>query len=712
MTLTRRDFFKVAALASGGLVVALDTTACARPRRVSFAAAAKERPAFAANAWVRLLADNTVILVVDKSEMGQGVMTVLPMLIAEELDIDWSRIEVKQAPAKPVYVNPALGQEATGGSTSVASSYTPLRRAGATVRRMLLLAAEARTHVAIRRLHTDKGFVVLPDGQRLAYGLFAAAAAQLPVPSPVTLKRPSAFTLIGRSLPRIDTPAKTVGRAIFGIDVRPPGLLTAAVQRSPVLGVSLQHYDEAAALRIKGVVRVVKLAYGIGVIATDTWTAEKGLKALGCTWHPGPHRDLSSADIRRNYIDASRSDGRIAEKRGDARELIKTAKHTVGADYEIPYAAHVTLKPMNCTAHIHDGLCEIWVPTQAQTGVQMTAGRLTRLPNSKILIHTTFLGGGFGRRFEQDFVEDAVTMAMSVDHPVKVLWSRSQDMTHDFYRPYSYHTLWGALDHHGLPVAWRQKIVAAPIMRRVDPGAIRRGIDPTAVQGATHMAYEIGNIEIDYVERDTPIPVGFWRSVGNSYTAFAKETFIDELAHAGVQDPLVLRRHLLRHRKRALRVLDVAARAAGWGRPLGPHRGRGIAIHPSFGGYTAQVAEITLTSRGLRVDRIVCACDCGLVVNPNIVRAQLEGAIVFGLTAALKGPITVDHGRIQQTNIDSYPLWRIDEMPTIEIHLMASARPPTGVGEPGVPPIAPALGNAIFAASGVRHRVLPFPIGT
>lgn len=712
MTLTRREFFKVAALGSGGLVVALNTKACARPRRLNEAAVAKEHPAFAANAWVRLLADNTVIFVVDKSEMGQGVMTALPMLIAEELDVDWSRIEIEQAPAKPVYVNPALGQEATGGSSSVSSSYTPLRRAGATVRRMLLLAAEARSHIAIRRLRTHKGFVVLPDGRRLAYGLLAAAAAKLPVPSPVTLKRPSAFTVIGRSLPRLDTPAKTVGRALFGIDVRLPGLLTAAVQHSPIIGGSLRHYDEAAAMEIAGVVRIVTLASGIGVIATDTWTAEKGLKALGCTWYPGPHRDLSSATIRQDSIDAARGDGRVAESRGSARELIKTARRTVRADYEIPYAAHVTLEPMNCTVHFHDGLCEIWVPTQSQTGVQMTAERLTRLPRQKIVVHTTFLGGGFGRRFEQDFVEDAVTMAMSVDHPVKVLWSRTQDMTHDFYRPYSYHTLWGALDQNGHPIAWRQKIVAASIMRRVDPGAIRRGIDPTAVQGATHMAYDIGHIEIDYIEQDAPVPVGFWRSVGNSYTAFAKETFIDELAHAGGHDPLVLRRHLLRRHKRALRVLNAAAHAAGWGLPLGPRRGRGIAIHPSFGGYTAQVAEVTLTPRGLRVDRVVCACDCGLVVNPNIVRAQLEGAIVFGLTAALKGPITVDQGRIQQTNIDSYPLWRMDEMPTIEIHLIASARPPTGAGEPGVPPLAPAVGNAIFAASGIRHRVLPFPIGT
>jgi len=708
MTMNRRTFFKVGSAVAGGLVLALDIRAQAKESASKRHAA--QEAAFTPNAWVRILTCNTITLIVDKSEMGQGVMTALPMLIAEELDADWDALRIEQAPAAKAYINPALGLEATGGSSSVSSGYLPLRYAGASVRRMLLEAAHRKTGIAVKNMRTAQSHILLPTGRRLPYGSVADTAALLPIPKHPPLKRASHFTLIGRPIPRLDTPAKTRGQAVFGIDITRPGLLIAAVQHSPTLGGHLEGFDDRSALEIPGVLRVQRLGHGVAVIAQDTWTAQKGLVALRCRWKAGPHAHTSTASIREDYKNASHTEGAVAEIRGLPRATIDKARVIIAADYDIPFAAHATLEPMNCTAHIHDGLCEIWVPTQAQSGVQAIATRLTGFAHDHIIVHTTFLGGGFGRRLEQDFVLEAVLLAQSQPHPIKVFWSRSEDMTHDFYRPFSYHSLKGALDDEGYPIAWWQKIVSASLMRRMDPSAIHNGIDDTAVDGALAMAYQIPHIEIDYIERDTPVPVGFWRSVGHSYTAFVKESFLDELAYAGHKDPLSVRQRLLAHDLRLLRVLQAAADIAGWNLPLPHGQGRGLAVHPSFGSYVAQVAQVTIRSGRIHIDRIVCVCDCGLVVNPNTVTAQLEGSIAFGLQAALKGPITLEHGRIQQRNFDSYPLLRIDEMPDIDIHILPSLETPTGIGEPGVPPVAPAICNAIFSASGVRHRSLPISL--
>ena len=704
--ITRRDFLKVATLTGGGFVLALDT----RVAKAEIAPRGVRGPSvFTPNAWIRIHADDTVVIVVDKSEMGQGVMTALPMLVAEELDADWERLQIAQAPAARAYINPALGAEATGGSTSVSSSYRPLRVAGAAARLMLLRAANLRTGIAMIHLHTARGAVLLPDGRRLPYGTLAHAAARLRVPREPPLKSPRRFRLIGRPLARIDTPSKTTGQAIFGIDVQRPGLVLGAVRRPPTVNGHLRDYDARAAQGLPGVLALARVDRGLGVVATDTWTAWKALDAVHFHWDEGDYARLSTPAIRAEYRQAAAGRGAIAERRGDTRAAIADAARVIAADYEVPYAAHAPLEPMNCTAHIHDGLCEIWVPTQAQTGVQITVSRLTGLPIQRVVCHTTLLGGGFGRRLEQDFVADAVTLAKTVPNPVKVVWSRTEDMTHDFYRPYSYHRLTGALDAAGLPIAWQQTIVAASLMRTRDPSAIKNGVDPTAVGGAVGMPYRIPHIEIGYVERDTQIPVGFWRSVADSYTAFVKESFIDELAHAAGRDPLALRRTLLVDDHEQRRVLDAAAHIIGWGRPRARGQGFGIAVHRSFGTSMAQAVSVRIRSDRLCIERVVCVCDCGLVVNPNIVRAQIEGAVAFALQAALKGPITVANGRIQQRNFDSYPLLRIGEMPPVDIHILPGVGPPRGMGEPGVPPLAPALANAIFAASGIRYRTLPLP---
>ncbi len=706
MILNRRDFFKVVA-SSAGLVLALDTRT-AGVNKGSRAKGADVRT-FAPNAWVRIGSNDEIVIIVDKSEMGQGVLTALPMLVAEELEADWDRLRVEQAPTASVYINPALGAEATGGSSSVRSSYLPLRTAGAAARLMLLEAAHRLTGVAHTRLRAERGAVLLPDGQRFLYGALAQAAAQLPVPRDVRLKSPRHFHIIGKPLPRLDTPEKTTGSAVFGIDVQKPGLLIGVVRRSAVLGGRLRDYDERAARAMAGVVRITRVDGGLGVIAVDTWTAWKALDAIPLRWEEGDGARASTRAIREEYRQAAATEGAIAERRGDARAAILRAPRVIEANYEIPFAAHAPLEPMNCTAHLHDGVCEIWAPTQAQTGAQETAAHLTGLPLDRVVVHTTLLGGGFGRRLEHDFVADAVTLARTVPNPVKVVWSREEDMTHDFYRPYSYHKVQGALDPRGTPIAWRQTIVAASLMRTRDPAAVKNGVDPTAVGGAVDMPYDIPNIEIGYVERDTKVPVGFWRSVADSYTAFVKESFVDELAHAASRDPLVLRRDLLASDLDQRRVLWAAARAIGWGRRRPPGCGLGVAVHKSFGTSMAQAASVRIRSGQLHIDRLVCVCDCGLVVNPNIARAQIEGAIAFALQAALKGPITVEDGRIQQRNFDNYQLLRIDEMPRIDIRLLKNARAPQGLGEPAVPPVAPALANAIFAASGIRVRELPFP---
>lgn len=700
--LSRRAFLQVVALTGGGLALGLTLPGRARAQG---SAGRRTEALFAPNAWVRITPDNTVTLVVDKSEMGQGVLTSIPMLLAEELDVDLGAVHIEQALAAPAYVNPLLNMQATGGSTSVPASWEPLRRAGAAARLMLVSAAAARWNVEPDTLSTESGAVRNPaSGESLSYGELATAAASLPVPENPRLKSADRFRLIGQPVKRTDTPAKTDGRAVFGIDVRVPDMLIATVAHSPVFGGRPRQVDDTRAKELRGVHAIVSLENGVAVAARDFWTARKGLQALDITWDEGPHAKLSSQQIREQHARAGRqTEATITLNEGDLLAGLEQAPKTVEASYEVPFAAHVNMEPQNCTAWIHDGICEVWVPTQAQTGVQMTAAAITGLPQDKVVVHTTLLGTGFGRRFEQDFVTDAVSVAKATGRPVKLIWTREEDTTHDFYRPYSHHVLRGGVDAQGQVIAWQHRVVTDSIMSRVMPQMVHDGVDPSSVEGASDIPYAIPNLRVEYVRVETPVPVGFWRSVGHSHTAFAVESFIDELAHAAGRDPYEFRCELLSRAPRERAVLELAAQKANWGKaPTGVSQG--IAVHKSFGSYVAEVVEVRMDGERPHIERVVCAIDCGVVVNPDTVTAQAEGSIAYALSAS---PITLEHGRVQQSNFHDYPVLRMDRMPTVEVHFMQSRAAPSGMGEPAVPPLAPALANAVFRATGERIRELP-----
>lgn len=700
----RRTFLKAGAAAGGGLLIGFYLPGAGR-----LAQAAEADTEFRPNAWIRLDPDGWVTVIVDKSEMGQGVLTAMPMLVADEMDAAWNRVRVQNAPVAKAYVNPLLGMQATGGSTSVRASWEPLRKAGAAAREMLVAAAAKKWGVQPDQCRAAEGAVIhLASGRRLGYGDLAAAAAELPLPQQVFLKDPKAFTLIGRPVPRLDTPQKVNGSARFGLDVRIPGMLTAVVVRCPVFGGKAAAFDEKPAKAIEGVRHVLRIDSGIAVVADGFWAADRGAKALRVRWDEGPNAALSSAEIRRQFVALAQKPGAVARNTGDATQALAGAARTIEAVYEVPFLAHAAMEPMNCTVHVRPDGCDVWAPTQAQGRAQQTVAKLTGLAPETINIHTTFLGGGFGRRFEQDFVAEAAQIGKALGVPVKVVWTREDDTRHDFYRPATYNVLTAALDDKGLPLAWRHRIVGPSIMSRVFPDMVKNGIDRTSVEGAANLPYAIPNLRVEYAMHNTAVPVGFWRSVGSSQNGFITECFLDELAAAGGKDPFQLRRELLRNAPRHKAVLELAADKAGWGKPLPRGWYRGIAVHESFTSYVAQVAHVSVSKQGeVQVHRVVCAVDCGPVVNPDTVRAQMESAIVYGLTAALKGEITVRDGRVQQSNFNDYPLLRIDEMPRVEVYIRPGADHPGGVGEPGTPPIAPAVVNAVFAATGKRIRRLP-----
>jgi isoquinoline 1-oxidoreductase beta subunit len=647
---------------------------------------------FAPDPWIRIHADGTVSVVIDHSEMGQGVMTALAMLVAEELEVDLDQVRTEFAPAATDYFNPAFGEQMTGGSTSVRESWTPLRQAGAAARDMLIAAAAAIWGVRRATCRAERGAVVhAASGRRLGYGEVGAKAAALRPPRSVRLKRPGAFRLIGKPTPGLDVPAKVCGTAVFGADVTLPDMLVAAVLRCPVPGGKPAHFDAAPARGMPGVRDVVAIDSGIAVVADSFCAAVRAREAIRVTWDEGANAGLSSDEIRRRFVRAAKRAGRVARETGDVAAALGEAATVVEVVYETPYLAHATLEPMNGTARIGPDGCDIWVPTQAQTEAQLAAARAAGLPPERVRVHTTFLGGGFGRRLEHDYVTEAVQIAKAVGKPVQVQWTRTDDMQHDFYRPANYTVLKGGLDKRGRPCAWRQHIVGPPL----------------ALEGVD-IPYAVRNLRESHVEEDPGLPTGPWRSVGASQNAFVVESFIDELAHAADADPYLFRRRLLARALRHRGVLDLAAAKAGWGRPPPAGRHRGIALYFSFGSWVAQVAEVSVSDGGeIRVHRVVAAIDCGIAVNPDGIEAQMEGAVAFGLGAALKGEITFADGQAMQRGFRDYPLLTFAEMPEVEVHIVASAKPPGGVGEPGVPPIAPAVANAVFAATGKRIRRLP-----
>jgi isoquinoline 1-oxidoreductase beta subunit len=705
--MSRRDFLEATTAAGAGLMIGFHLPASGRSRSAGAAAP------FAPNAWVRIGPDDRVQLLVDRSEMGQGVATALPMLLAEELEADWTKIEIAFAPAAPEYANPLFGIQGTGGSTSVRAAWTPLRKAGAAAREMLIAAAALTWGVPASECRAERGAVRHPSsGRHLSYGKLATRAAALPVPKDPPLKDPKDWKILGTRVPRLDTPAKVDGSAQFGIDVKVPGMFVAVVARCPVPGGKLATFDAAAARAVPGVRHVVPISSGVAVVADGYWPAKKGRDGLRLTWDEGPTAAVSSAAIAQLFAERSEQPGAVARHDGgDPDAALAAAVQRRDAVYELPFLAHATMEPMNCTAHVRGDGVDIWVPTQFQTGAQQLGAKIGGVPPERVRVHTTYLGGGFGRRFELDFVQEALETSKAVGAPVKVIWSREDDVQHDVYRPACRHRLRAGLDASGRPAVWTHRIVAPSILARVFPNRVKDGLDPEAVEGAAEMPYAVPAVHVDYVLADTGIPVGFWRSVNNSFNAFAVESFVDELAHAAGRDPYEYRRALLANQPRHRGVLELAAERAGWGAPLPAGRARGIAVWKSFESYVAQVAEVSLDADGTpRVHRVVCAVDCGPVVNPDTVAAQMESGIVYGLTAALWGEITIARGRAVQSNFHDYRMLRLAEMPRVEVHIVASSDAQGGVGEPGTPPIAPAVANALFALTGKRIRRLP--IGT
>lgn len=702
-TLRRETFLKIAGGAGLALGFGIPRTADAAVPETSVPAAV--------NAYVKIAPDNTVTIVVSKSEMGQGVATGLPMIVAEELEYPYERVRIEFAPAAPEYIDPVMHQQATNGSTTTPHMFEPMRRMGATARTMLAAAAAQRWGVDPATLVTKDGYISDPaTGRRASYGTFASAAAALPVPANVTLKSFDAFTQIGQRKARKDIPLKVDGRAKYGMDVKVPGMVYASVQKPPVFGGKVVSYDASKALRVKGVKRVVQIASGVAVIADNTWSAMQGRYALHVVYDDGPNAGLSTEKIYADAAALARKPGAVAVDKGNVATALPAGAKRLDALYRGPYLAHAAMEPLNATAYVHDGVCEVWAPTQAQTASQATAAKVAGLPVDRVHVTTTYLGGGFGRKGEVDAVADAVEASKLVGAPVKVVYTREDDMQHDFYRSTNTAALSAALDPSGKIVAWSHRVVNASIFRRVFPNAIQNGVDRISVAGAAKLLYDIPNMRVEYVEHDVGIPVGFWRAPGANWNAFAVESFVDELAHAAGQDPYAFRRANIKD-PRGLAALDAVAEKAGWGKPLPRGVHRGIAIAQWDDAIAAEVVEASFAGGVPQVHRIVIAADCGLVINPDVVEAQLQSAAIYGLSAALTGKITIERGRVVQNNFYDYTVLRQPAAPRFEIELMPSKEKPLGVGELSTPAVGPAFANAYFAATGKRLRELPFTDG-
>jgi isoquinoline 1-oxidoreductase beta subunit len=708
LNVSRRDFLKSA----GGLVLAVALPVKAFPQP-------KAAP-FAPNAFIRIGTDNTVTVIVKHLEMGQGTYTGLPTLVAEELDADWGQIRVEGAPADASRYNnlfwgPAQG---TGGSTAIANSWEQLRKAGATARAMLVAAAAKRWGVEPNTITVTRGTVLhKASGRKANFGQLAADAAKQLVPPEVKLKDPKNFVYIGKQVPRPDSRPKSTGTATFTQDVKLPGMLTAVVAHPPRFGARVKSFDAAKAKAVKGVTDVVAIPQGVAVLAPDFWTAKTGRDALTVEWDETGAFKLGSAEIMAEYRKLAATLGLSARKDGDVNGALAGAAKTLEAAYEFPYLAHAAMEPMNCVVKLGAKTCEVWNGEQFQTVDQAAVAGVVGLKPEQVSLHMLYAGGSFGRRAnpQSDYLVEAAAIAKAINGraPVKLVWTREDDMRAGQYRPLNYHVLKAGLDAQGRIIAWHHRIVGQSILAGTafESSLVKNGIDVTSVEGASTLPYAIPNLGVELHSPKMGVPVQWWRSVGSSHTAFSTETFLDELAAAGGKDPYELRRTLLAKHPRHKGVLELAAQKAGWGKPLaqvtGAQRGRGIAVHESFNTFVAQVAEVTVRDGQLKVDRVVCAVDCGVAVNPAVIRAQMESGIAFGLTAALHGAITLKNGEVEQSNFHDYAPLRMNEMPRVEVHIVPSNAKPTGVGEPATPVIAPAVANAVFAATGKRVRTLP-----
>ena len=709
----RRQFLQVAAIAGGGFAIGFSNLARA-------AAAGAGSADFVPNAFVRIGGDSSVTVLIKHLEMGQGVSTGLPTLVAEELDADWAQIRFEGAPANASLYNNLLWGPAqgTGGSTAIANSYEQLRKAGATARAMLVAAAADEWKVPADSITVSKGVVAHKATNRKAsFGQLAAKAATQPVPADVKLKDPKDFQYIGKRVARKDSKPKTNGSAQFTIDVKLPDMLTAVVAHSPLFGGKVKSFDATKAKAIKGVVEVVQVPSGVAVLANDFWAAKQGRDALTVVWDDSAANKLGSAEILAQYKELAKKPGLVARKDGDADKALAGAAKKLEATFEFPYLAHAAMEPLDCVVKLDKDSCEIWNGEQLQTPDQFAVAKLTGLKPGQIKLNMLYAGGSFGRRAnpQADYILEAVSIAKAINGrvPVKMIWTREDDMRAGFYRPAYFHRIAAGLDAQGNLIGWQHRIVGQSILAGTmfEGMMVKDGVDGTSVEGASNLPYQIPNMLVDLHTPKIGVPVLWWRSVGSTHTAFSTETFIDELAAAAGKDAVEFRRALLAKHPRHLGVLNLAAQKAGWGKPLAIGKGRGIAVHESFNTVVAQVAEVSVKPDGtLRVDRVVCAVDCGVAVNPDVITAQMEGGIGFGLSAALYGAITLKEGRVEQSNFHEYRPLRINEMPKVEVHIVASSEKPTGVGEPGVPLIAPAVANAIFSATGKRLRNLPLKL--
>lgn len=696
---SRRNFLRTAA-GTAGLVLGFtlpETSSAQFQGGVNVGPPPTNKP----NAYIHIGTDDSVTLTVIKAEMGQGPYTALSMILAEELDCDWSKVRAEFAPVNPAYYG---GIQGVVGSQSVRTLWTTMRTIGATGRAMLVEAAAQRWGVPASQVRTNAGFVVnTVTNARLNYGVIADAASRLPVPANVALKDPKQFRILGKPMKRLDTRDKATGRASFGIDARVPGMVYAVIARCPVFGGKVVRFDASKAKAVPGVIDIVQISTGMAVVAENTWAAAQGRKVLDVTFDEGASANVNSASISRMFADKAAQPGVKARGEGEGAAGLARGVKRMEAVYEAPFLSHAPMEPMNCTASVTADGCEIWASTQMQTPSRDYAAQILGIAPEKVKVNTLFMGGGFGRRARTDYVGETVEIAKAVGKPVKLTWTREDDMQHDWYRPASYVKMAASFDADGWPVAFTTNVACPPF-----PNVNREGISTTAVDGFEQFKYAIPNVQVDYHRADTHVPVSFWRSVGWSQNGYFLESFVDEMAAASGKDPLEFRLKLLANQPRMVGVLKLVAEKSGWGKPLPGGHFQGIAITNNVGSFTAQVAEISIENGKLKVHKITVATDCGHIVNPMIIRQQLEGGIVYGLAAATKGLITIDKGRVQQSNFNNYDVTRIDEMPRIDIHIVPSTEAPGGMGEASTPGTAPAIANAIFRATGKRIRTLPF----
>ncbi|HVP76495.1 MAG TPA: xanthine dehydrogenase family protein molybdopterin-binding subunit [Thermodesulfobacteriota bacterium] len=711
-SISRRTFLKVT-----GLTIAVSVTPSGF---ILMNASAQKAGSFKPNVWFEITPDNKITITLGIAEMGQGSSTGLPMIIADELEADWKQVRIQQGPASPAFKNPVFDDQITVGSASVRGFYEPLRKAGASGRAMLIKAAAQTWKVPEDECKASMSTVKhVKSGRTLTYGQLCLKAAKLEIPKDPPLKKESEFKYIGKPMPRVDIPEKVAGKAVYGLDVNVPDMLYAVIARPPAYGAKPVSYDQKAAEGVKGVRTTFPTPQGIFVCAESLDAAWKGREALKVKWDQGTHPDMNTNSIEKHFMEGLDKPGGIAKNVGDVKKALSGASKKVEATYFLPFVAHATMEPMNCTAHVQKDRCDIWAPTQAQILAQIFASQVSGLPMDKIDIHTTYLGCGLGRRGSfPDFIIEPVIASKAVGKPVKVVWSREEDIKYDFYRAATCQRIEAGLDSQGRVVGWSHKVACSSILKFLNPEWIQNGIDFFSLWGIvdapmppvySHTVYEFPNFYVEQYLSDLPIPVCPWRSVQNAPNAFVMECFMDEVAHAAGKDPVEFRMHLLNNNMRARRVLQTAAEKAGWGKPLPKGKGRGIAQHACFGSYVAQVADVSVNEKdgSVKVDRIVAAIDCGTAVNPDSVVAQIEGSVVEGLSTTLKEQVEFANGGVKSANFDDYKIIRMSEIPPIEVHIVKSNEKIGGVGEPGVTPTAPAVANAFFNATGVRIRRIP-----